>query len=510
MRKRRKRIKRIIVRLIVFIIVLILIGILGYGLIRWVSQAFFHRIPAQEDEKLHLSPPNEEILFVRFDEGIFITDPQGRNIRQLTNANDLAPSWKADGSGFYFLRLTANRELHLLFYDYIQGQLSESAVQTFSSMEIPNPENDFIKISPDGNRIAISSYDWGIQIMELSTKRVISRSFLQCWDFWDLMSRNSKFVLLATRPHSRAMRFVSGGDEAISRPGLWLAETNMQSMKRIDESALPFQGMSFSRNGYTFAYSKEGYIYYVDSIQEIQPSRVTEGVFPAIRPLSDPKKYPLLKPFWADFDLSNLVAILSWDHQSKGYMVLATPNHIALVDLEDQRLDFYTEGKKKERHLGWKLMDFFLADINGNQERELIASWWPGGEMKGAERISIFAFDSSGKKIKEVFKTYGKYQNTLQIFDLNGDGFKDLLNMYSDVSGEGNEAMDALIWTDVYTWDGQAYQLSNERFADLYRELVESYRIFLAQALRQPDLYGNRLYIIRDLLNRANAILDQD
>jgi hypothetical protein len=70
--------------------------------------------------------------------------------------------------------------------------------------------------------------------------------------------------------------------------------------------------------------------------------------------------------------------------------------------------------------------------------------------------------------------------------------------------------LDALIWTDVYTWDGTSYQLSNERFVHVYLELVETYRSFLAQALRDPDSYGSGLVFIRQLLQQANAILDQE
>ena len=263
-------------------------------------------------------------------------------------------------------------------------------------------------------------------------------------------------------------------------------------------------------NGYTFAYSKNTQIYYVDSIQQIKPVLVTEGIQPAIRPEVDPKKYRLLKPFWADFDITNLVGMLSWSQDEKEYLVWATPNYLSFIDLNKQLIQHYTEGKKKERYLGWKLMDFYLSDINSNQKKELLTSWWPGGSGKGAERISFFSLDTASNKIKEVFRSQDKFRNTIQIADLNGDGIKDVLNMYSDVSGDGNAALDALIWTDVYTWDGAGYQLSNERFVHVYLELVESYRSFLAQALRDPDSYGNGLFLIRQLLQKANAILDQD
>jgi hypothetical protein len=81
--------------------------------------------------------------------------------------------------------------------------------------------------------------------------------------------------------------------------------------------------------------------------------------------------------------------------------------------------------------------------------------------------------------------------------------------MYSDVSGEGNPALDALIWSDVYTWDGAQYRLNNEQFVHMYRELIETYQSFLARALRDPDAYGSGLYLIRELMQKAQAIIEQ-
>lgn len=510
MRKRRKRIKRLIARLVVLLLVLSLIAGALFGLYRLTKHLFFNRTPIQEDEKLFLSPPNEEILFVRPNAGIFISDPQARNIRQLTSSNDLAPSWKADGTGFYFLRQNPARELHLMYYDYKSGQLSESSLATFNMMELPNPEGDMIKISPDGKSIAVSSYDWGIQLIDVSTRKIVSRSFDQIWNFWGFISRNSKFCLLNTRPHPKPLQLISGAGASSAKNSLWLCETDLRTMKLIDESDQSFQGVSFSMNGYTFAYSRNTQIYYVDSIQQIKPVFVTDGIQPAIRPEVDPKKYRLIKPFWADFDISNLVGMLSWSQDEKEYLVWATPNYLSFIDLNKQLINPYVEGKKKEAYLGWKLMDFQLSDINGNQKKELLTSWWPGGSGKGAERISFFSLDTTSNAIKEIFRSQGKFRNTVQIIDSNQDGIKDVLNMYSDVSGEGNTALDALIWTDVYTWDGTSYQLSNERFVHVYLELVETYRSFLAQALRDPDSYGSGLVFIRQLLQQANAILDQE
>ncbi len=508
MRKRKKRIRKIIVRLIALLIVLGLIGAAFFGLYRLVVNVFFDRRPAQEDETLFLSPPSEEILFVRPGEGIFIAqDTQGRTIQQLTNAHDFAPSWKQDGSGFYFLRKTPANELHLMFYNYLQGQLGESSIQTFSPLEIPNPDNDTIKISPDGSLIAVSSYDWGLQVFEVSSKKVVSRSFEQCWEFWDIFSRNSKFCLLATRPHPQPLQLVHGAGTSSQDHILYFATTDLRSLQHVDSSSQPFQGMSFSRNGYTFAYAKEGSIYYVDTIQNIQPQAIIDGIQPAIRQVSDPRKYRLIRPFWADFEVSNLVDILKWEEDNKAFLVLGTPGYLALADLSHQSIWHFSENRRKEQRLGWKMMDFFLADINNNSRKELIASWWSGGNSEGAERISIFSLDSSAGKMNEIFRTQGKYHNTLQITDLNENGINDLLNMYSDVSGEGNMALDALIWTDVYTWDGSKYQLNNERFSHVYFELAESYRAFLIKALRNPDHYGSDLYLIRELLERANAII---
>ncbi len=507
-RKRKKRIRKIIARFVALLIVLGLIGAAFFGLYRLVVHVFFDRVPPQEDETLFLSPPSEEILFVRPEEGIFIAqDTQGRTIQQLTNANDFAPSWKLDGSGFYFLRKTPASELHLMFYDYLQGQLSESSIQTFSPLEIPNPKNDRIKISPDGSLIAVSSYDWGLQVLEVSSKKVLSRSFEQCWEYWDIMSRNSKFCLLTTRPHSQPLQLVRGSGASNKDHVLYFATIDLRNLQYVDSSSQPFQGMSFSRNGYTFAYAKEGYIHYVDTIQAIEPKVITDGIQPAIRHVSDPRKYRLIRPFWADFEVSNLVDLLEWEEAGKTFLVLGTPGFLALADLNEQKVWHFSENRRKDQRLGWKMIDFFLSDINNNGRKELLASWWPGGNSEGAERISIFSLDPANSKMIEIFRTQRKFSNTLQITDLNENGINDLLNMYSDVSGEGNMALDALIWTDVYTWDGSKYQLNNERFPHVYLELAESYRAFLIKAIRNPDHYGSDLFLIRDLLERANAIL---
>jgi hypothetical protein len=508
-RKRKKSIQRLIVRVIAMVLFLSILFGLGFGLFRFGVWIFTGRTPAQEDETLFLSPPNEEILFVKPQGGIFITDPHGRSIRQLTNANDLSPSWKRDGDGFYFLRQNPSRELHLMYYDYIRGQLSESAIQTFTMIEIPNPEGDTIKISPDGSHIAVSSYDWGIQIIEVASKKIVSRSFHDCWEYWGMISRNSKFSLITVRPHQRALSFIEGVEKTATKPSLWLIQTDLKSKQLIDSSEEAFQGYSFSLNGYTFAYAKENQMYYVDSIQKIEPIRVTDGITPAIRPSGDAKKYRLIKPFWADFDASNLVDMLQWGTQRNDYMVWGTPNNLALLDLDKQSLHYYVEGRKKDRYLGWKMMDFFLADINDNHQKQLLTSWWQGGNHQGAERISIFTIKSSEEKLNEVFRSQNKYHNRIQISDLNGDGIKDLLNMYSDVSGEGNPALDALIWSDVYTWDGAQYRLNNEQFVHMYRELIETYQSFLARALRDPDAYGSGLYLIRELMQKAQAIIEQ-
>ena len=177
-----------------------------------------------------------------------------------------------------------------MYYDYKNGQLSESSLATFTMMELPNPEGDMIKIAPDGKSIAVSSYDWGVQLIEVATHKVVSRSFKEIWDFWGFMSRNSKFCLLTIRPHPKPLQLVSGAGAFSTKNSLWLCETDLRSTKLIDESDQSFQGVSFSMNGYTFAYAKNGQIFYVDSIQQIKPALVSDGIQPAIRPAVDPKK----------------------------------------------------------------------------------------------------------------------------------------------------------------------------------------------------------------------------
>ena len=139
---------------------------------------------------------------------------------------------------------------------------------------------------------------------------------------------------------------------------------------------------------------------------------------------------------------------------------------------------------------------------------ELLTSFWGGGENTSAERISIFKTEKDGS-LKEIFLSKNKPLNRIEIIDLNGDGLSEVLNVYNDMVHFGNNLMNSLIWEDVYSWINGKYELRNKDYKNIYLELAESYKAFLKNALSNPDKFGKELYVIKELLRRAEVILNE-
>jgi len=278
-------------------------------------------------------------------------------------------------------------------------------------------------------------------------------------------------------------------------------------LTKIDTSSGKFNGYTFSKNSYTFAYSKEGSIYYVDSIENMKPIKISDGIYPAIKP-SNKNKYQIQKPFWAKFNFTNVSGLIFHEDFGKKYIIAGTSHEICSIDIPSKKVNFVIDSKTKSSYLGWKLVDFNLSDINNNNQKELLASWWAGGDNIGAERISIFKLEKSGKLI-EIFYSANKFKNRIEIIDLDSNGIKELVNAYNDFQSSEGSAMNTLIWEDVYTWSGDKYIFNNKNYRNLYLELAETYRSFLEKAYDNPDLYGRGLQIIRELLEKVEVLISK-
>lgn len=509
---------RIIRRLIVYSIVFILLGSIILGLVLGAIKlfnSFFASRSFKEDETMVLSVPNEEIVFKRGTEGLFIYETVSKKLQKMTDGNDFAPSWNKEGTGFYFLRKMTDNNLHLFFLDLANKTVVETeGVDPLTLLEIPNIDRDIVKISPDGTRIAVSSYDWGIQVIDLYKRGMNSdikerdmKAFDKCWDLFDHYSRNSKFFLFSvTNPYAK--QFISG--TIARKPGatLFLAFTDLTWKQAIDFSDKdPFLGYSFSSNAYSFAYAKGETVYYVDSIKTPVPEAVSVGSFPAIRP-NHPQKIKLSKPFWVGFDFSNLAGFLSIDAYGKKFVIAGTPHYLASIDLADKKVKIYSEKSlgSKNIYLGWKLIDFLEEDLNQDLQKEILASWWAGGSAIGAEKIAIFSLTKNGT-LEKLFETKKRDKNQLQILDLNGDAQKEVFNLYLDNGGSDNTALEGLYWKDIYTWKEGKLLMDNQSYPEVYSDLITKYQTFLANAIQHPDQYGNNLYMIQQLLKQARDIV---
>lgn len=504
---RKIKVKKRTALLIATIVICLLAILLGYGIYKLGNFVFgLFRQPV-EDETLYKSPAYEEIAFSKEKDGIWIIDSVGKNLRQVTSGDDYAPSWSEDGSILFFLRRNNDGNISLMQYNYKEVKLEPNPIGTFSYLTIPNIKNSFIRISGDGSKIAISSFDWGISLIDVKSGKIISNSFGEAWKYYDIFSRNSKYFLFCEY-YPYDYTFISGIEKRASKSTLNLATVDLLQIKEIDSSTNQFKGYSFSENSYTFTYSKDGAIMYVDSIENIKPVKLTDGFYPSVRPQAK-KKYVISEPFWKNFDLTNLTGFIQYEAYGKRFIVAATPHEIANIDIPSKKVIFFNDKKTKKTYLGWKLIDFSLLNIDNDNNLELLASFWGGGENISAERISIFKIEGDGK-IKEIFLSQGKPMNRVEIIDLDGDGKNEVINVYNDLVLYGNNLMNSLIWEDVYSWKSNELILNNKAYKNVYLELSESYKAFLKNALENPDKYGKELYIVRELLKRVELILSSE
>jgi hypothetical protein len=509
---------RIIRRLAVYCIVFILIGSvlygLGYGSFR-IFKALVGSHPLIEDENKIISVSNEEIVFKKGTEGLFRFETVSKKVDKLTDGNDFAPSWNVEGTGFHFLRKMPDGNLHLFFLDLLNKTvLEKEGVDPITILEIPNIDRDIVKISPDGSKIAVSSYDWGIQYIDLAKRGMNSdikerdmKAYEKCWDLFDHFSRNSKFFLFTvTNPYEK--KFITGITTGKSGSILYLAQTDLTWKLEIDFSEKDrFLGYSFSHNAYSFAYAKGETLYYVDSLKDPKPQAFAVGSFPSIRPIQT-KKYSIRKPFWVSFDFTNLSGFLLTEAFGKKFVIAGTPHYLACINLADKKVRIYSEKSlgSPSIYLGWKLIDFLEDDLNNNRDKEFLASWWAGGTSIGAEKIAIFKLTTKGTLTK-IFESKNRYKNTLQISDLNGDGSKEVFNLYLDNGGSDNTALEGLYWKDIYSWKDNRFVLDNQNYPNVYSELINKYETFLVNAIKNPDQYGNNLYMIQRLLKQAREIV---
>jgi hypothetical protein len=495
----------------------LLLVLVGWGLYKGVSWGLHYIIESRytaEDETLYRSPPaSEEIVFQKKGEGLFITQSSGtedsRTVVSITTGDDYCPSWDTTGKGLYFIRKTTNNQLNLMYYNRDENLLMPNPLQTFTELDIPNIENSFIRVSHDGKYLIVSSYDWGINVWNVHTGAKENHfSMEKTYDYMNIFSRNSKFFLFScTNLYDK--QFIHGIDKPEPSATLYLATNTFEQITKIDSSFDAFEGYSFSLNGYTFAYAKEGSVYYVDSIESLKPIVIAQGSYPSIRPTLTEKKrkdYRWSPPFWSAIDITNIAGLIQVPDQP--IVLLATPHEIATIHIQQNTLLKYTEKRQNNEtsYMGWKLIDFLYQDVNFDTEPELLASWWPGGLEIGAERISFFELRSDGQ-LKEQFSSQRSQKNIVQFKDLDGDGTNELVNIYLDTQKNTGLNLESLYWEDILVWNGNTWIIANQRFSEQYSKLKETYEVFLIDAIKKPDDYGESLYLIQDLLEKVNSLL---
>jgi hypothetical protein len=498
---------------IVLVIIVAIVGFSWYGVTSLISY-IQERTYTVEDETLFRSPPaSEEILYRKPNEGIFIITPsidtEAQIAVNLTSGEDYAPSWNNAGNGFYFLRKTDTSLFNLMYFNFDEHILQPGFIQSFTELDIPNIDSSFVRISPDGKYVIVSSYDWGISVLNVSSGKIIQDFPMdEVYEYLDIFSRNNKFFLF-TQTNLYEKQFIHGVNKPNPSANIYLATSTLDTFIKVDTSMNFFEGYSFSSNGYTFSYSKDGTIYYVDSIETINPLAVAEGCSPDIRPTITLKKknqYKWKPPFWSNFDFTNIANFLSL--KDKNLLIVSTPHELATIDTSKESLTLYYDDEEKETsYLGWKLIDFLYEDINLDNTPELLISWWPGGDEVGAERISFFSILQNGT-LKEQYISRHDHKNLISFIDLNGDDTKELLNIYLDASGGESSNLENLYWEDILIWNGNKWKIANYQFSDEYEKLKKSYEIFLVEAIKKPDDYGKSLNVIKTLLDRVDSLLN--
>ena len=501
------------------VIAIVLLGLMIWGITKGLTSLisyFQDRNYQVEDESMYKSPPAvEEIAYCVEGEGIYLITTnihdQAREPIQITTGDDFAPSWNTTGTKLYFLRKTETQQINVMFYNREDNRLHPSVLATFSEIDIPNINRSFIRITHDGKYVIVSSYDWGIDVWNIATeKKELNFPMEKVYQYMSTFSRNNKFFLF-TVTNLYNKQFIYGVEKQEPAATLYLATADFSTITPFDSSNIAYQGYTFSINGYTFAYSKNQEIFYVDSIESLTPVKVADGSWPSIRPTLTEKaraEYRWESPYWSSFDFTNIAGFIPIP--KKDLLVVATPHQLASIQLTNKTVTNYTEtlpDKTQSTYMGWKLIDFSYQDVNLDQIPELLASWWPGGIEVGAERISFFQVTDQGK-LREQFSSRHPHKNRVEFQDLNGDNIKELLNIYLDTSEGEPSNLENLYWQDILTWTGSSWEIMNSKFPDEYKKLKVTYENFLLAALKEPDDYGESLYLIQDLLAQVKTLLD--
>ena len=512
-RKKRRLIRKILGWLVLFVLVLAVGSILFFS-VRWVIHLVRSPSPLQEDETKYLSPPsNETILFRGTDNKIHLYHTGTKENLTVTEGPDYAPSWDTKGEGFYFLR-KIDPDSYTVYYYSLSDQLERllSTQEVYTAWDLPDPDNTWIRFSPDGKKIILSSMNLGIQMIDRENtdpQQFFKRKNIPLSAVWPdirIVSRNNRYCLLTTHRNKNS-NYISGFPNRIPLINqLFLFRTDLSESTLVDQSDTPFQGQSFSWNGYTFVYGKNNQIWYVDSLQSIHPRMIATGTFPSVKPN---QKYTITVPRWTAFNLLNATVIHPLTAPFEGSLLLANHRSLAVFRIDTQQLKIFADkGKSRSALLGYQMIDLFLEDLNQDQIPEVLCSWQSYEKALGAERISQFSLTKQGS-LREMFRSDHKLRNTWKWEDLNQDGTMEVLNAYADPEGEEVSMLENMTWTDVYQITPKRWILSNRLYPAFYKQMAETYRSFLTNAIKNPAFFGKSIETIEQWLKKSEEIVNQ-
>ncbi len=514
MERKKRKILRKILGWFVLLCLVAAVGSILFFSVRWVLLLIQTPSVLQEDETKYISPPSdEEILFRGTDGSIHLFHTGTKQDLRLTEGADYAPSWDTEGEGFYFLR-KIDADTFTVYYYSLSDQIEKllSTQEIYTAYDLPDPDNTWIRFSPNGNKIILSSMELGLQMID--RKKTGADSFLKrksvtlskVWSELGIVSRNDRFCLLSVH-RKKNTSYIQGLTSKIPLVNqLYMVRTDFSKTDLIDQSDTPFHGYSFSLNGYTFAYSKNQQIFYVDSIQSIQPGIIASGTFPTIKPT---QRYANKAPRWADFNLINAAVIQRLPAPFDEYWLFANGQSLATYRADKQLLSLYKDRTKSHTTvLGYQLVDCFLEDINQDNKPDLLCSWQSHEKALGAERLSQFSITRQGT-LKEIFRSEKKLRNSWKWEDLNQDGSQEVLNLYVDWEGEEDSMLENLTWIDVYQVKADRWVLSNQIFPSFYNQQAEKYRTFLTNAIKNPSLYGKLITTLEDWIMESEEIAKQ-
>lgn len=509
-RKQRRLLRKLLGWTVVFVLVFC-IGLALFFSVKGILKLFQSAPILKEEENLHLSPPsNEDILYIGLDSKIHLYQTGMKQDHVLTKGDDFAPSWDKDGSGFYFLRKLESDTFAVYYYS-LADQMEKilSVQEIYTAYDLPDPDHTWIRFSPDGLRIIQSSMEFGIQVIDrektapetfFKRKTVSLRTI---WSDLSLNSRNDRFCLLSSH-RKKTASYVQGITSSLPVVNqLFLAQTDLADIRLVDQSETPFQGYSFSQNGYTFVYSKNNQIYYVDSIQKIQPMLLIEGTFPSIKPET---RYGTLPPKWTDFNLINAVLIQPLPSPYHQSYLLANDHSLAIYQIDKQRLyPYHDRGKLKSSLLGYQLTDILITEVTGDENPDILCSWQSHEKALGAERLSHFTLTQEGR-LKEVFRSSGQMRNSWKWVDLNQDGVLEVLDLSIDREGEDASMLENLAWADVYQVSSSGWKRCNDLFPSYYQGWVDKYKDFLSNAIKNPSQYGKWISVLENWIHQAEIL----